>query len=512
MSSPVEQPAKRGRGRPRKLPPAPPPAPPPPPAPVEIAPGVPLPAELVSFLSDPGTVRALRREVKKHLSFKKLEQFRAYPKQREFFAAGAGNRTRLLLAANRFGKSHCAAFEMACHLTGHYPPWWTGRRFEHAIEAWCAGENAEMTRNVMQEKLIGPPSRESEWGTGLIPKAALGDHTTLRGVASAIDTISVRHVSGEWSTLQFKAFSQGREKFQGVSLHACWLDEECDFDIFDECRTRLATTQGILFLTFTPLNGYTKLVTHLLSEESTAAVVRATIDDALHFTPEQREEIVRDYAPHMRAARARGEPALGSGAVFPVTREQIECPRRAIPAHWHVLGGIDFGWAHPTAAVKIAHDPDSDVVYVTHCHRAKEMTPVLHAATLRGWGKTLEWAWPHDGANTEKGSGVTLADQYREHGLMMLPERATHPDGGNGVGPGIEMMLERMLTDRLKIFSDLEDIFQEIARLHRKDGRIRAVDDDAVSALRYAMMMLRFASPPTGWGGGAIKRNLKRLA
>lgn len=200
---------------------------------------------------------------------------------------------------------------------------------------------------------------------------------------------------------------------------------------------------------------------------------------------------------------------MGSGAVFPVTREQIACPRRAIPAHWRLLGGIDFGRAHPMAAVKIGHGPDSDVVYFTHCYRAKEQSQVIHAATLRGWGKALEWAWPHDGADTEKGSGVTLADQYREHGLMMLAERATHEDGGNGVGPGVEMRLERMLTDRLKIFDDLEDLSQEIARMHRKDGRVRAVDD-AVSALRYALMMLRFANLPTGWGGGQPKKNPRR--
>jgi hypothetical protein len=121
------------------------------------------------------------------------------------------------------------------------------------------------------------------------------------------------------------------------------------------------------------------------------------------------------------------------------------------------------------------------------------MVPALHAATLKAWGKTLEWAWPHDGLNREKGSGLTLAEQYREHGLRMLPERATFEDGGNSLEVGLQMMLERMQTDRLKIFSNLDDLFTEISRLHRKDGRVRAVDDDCVSALRYALMMLRFA-------------------
>lgn len=94
----------------------------------------------------------------------------------------------------------------------------------------------------------------------------------------------------------------------------------------------------------------------------------------------------------------------------------------------------------------------------------------------------------------------------------MHPERATFEDGGNSPEVGLQLMLERFQTDRLKIFSNLEDLLTEISRLHRKDGRVRAVDDDCVSALRYALMMLRFASPPTGWGGGPLKRGLKRLA
>jgi hypothetical protein len=51
----------------------------------------------------------------------KLTSFRAYAKQREFFAAGKQYRERLLMAANRFGKTECGAAEMTYHLTGQYP-------------------------------------------------------------------------------------------------------------------------------------------------------------------------------------------------------------------------------------------------------------------------------------------------------------------------------------------------------------------------------------------------------
>ena len=53
-----------------------------------------------------------------------------YIPHQKFFAAGARYRERLLIAANRIGKSEgVGAYETACHLTGEYPKWWVGRRF-----------------------------------------------------------------------------------------------------------------------------------------------------------------------------------------------------------------------------------------------------------------------------------------------------------------------------------------------------------------------------------------------
>ena len=43
-------------------------------------------------------------------------------------------------------------------------------------------------------------------------------------------------------------------------------------------------------------------------------VTMMTIDDAEHYTPEQRDEIIAGYPEHEREARARGIPVLGSGS------------------------------------------------------------------------------------------------------------------------------------------------------------------------------------------------------
>lgn len=239
------------------------------------------------------------------------------------------------------------------------------------------------------------------------------------------------------------------------------------------------------------------------------AVIRMTIEDAEHYTPEQRAQIVASYPSHERKARAQGIPVLGSGRVFPIDEDEIKIEAFAIPPHWVQIGGLDFGWDHPTGAVKLAWDRDADVLYVTNSYGKREATPVLHAAALKPWGEWLPWAWPHDGLQHDKGSGEQLAEQYREQGLKMLPERATFPDGSNGVEAGISEMLDRMQTGRWKVFAHLEDWFAEFRLFHRKDGLIVKLNDDRLSASRYAMMMKREATTPTDSWSAPVRRPMR---
>lgn len=225
----------------------------------------------------------------------------------------------------------------------------------------------------------------------------------------------------------------------------------------------------------------------------TRGVVSMTIDDVEHYTAEEKARIIASYPPHEREARAKGIPTMGSGRVFPVPEEVITSEPRAIPRHWPQIIGVDFGWDHPTAAARIAWDRDGDCVYVVSCYRRKEAVPVIHAAAIKAWGDWIPVAWPHDGLQHDKGSGLQLADQYRSNGLNMLSEQASHEEGGNGVEAGLMDMLERMETGRFKVFAGLNDWFEEFRLYHRSDGKLVKERDDIMSATRYAVMMLRHA-------------------
>lgn len=231
----------------------------------------------------------------------------------------------------------------------------------------------------------------------------------------------------------------------------------------------------------------------------TRHVVRATIDDAVPYvySRAQADAIIAGYPAHERDARAKGIPILGSGRVFPLADDDITCEAFPIPKHWKRIGGLDFGWDHPTAATKLVHDADEDVIYVTSEYKVREQTPLIHSGALKHWGDRLCWAWPHDGLQHDKGSGDQLAEQYRKHGLDMLPEKATFDDGSNGVEAGVTEMLERMQTGRWKVFKHLSGWMDEFRLYHRKNGVIVKEFDDLISSSRYAMMMLRFATLDT---------------
>lgn len=223
-----------------------------------------------------------------------------------------------------------------------------------------------------------------------------------------------------------------------------------------------------------------------------------TIDDAEHYTEEQRQAIIDSYPPHEREARIKGIPSMGSGRVFPVTEEAIVCAPIAIPSHWYQINGLDFGWDHPFAAINCAWDKDADVFYVCKEYAAREATPVTHAASIRPWGEWIPCAWPHDGLQHDKGSGQSLRDQYAGQHLNMLHEKATFEDGGNGVEAGIMEMLDRMQTGRWKVFSTCGGWLAEFRLYHRVDGLIQKLKDDRISASRYAYMMRREAKQGAG--------------
>lgn len=465
---------------------------------------------------------AVERQLAQGIAYEKLKEYRPYRKQSEFHAAGTWARERLLRAGNQNGKSFCIGAEAAFHLTGLYPgpceqfpDGWQGRRWNRPVVVWASSETGESTRDNPQRVLLGLPGEE---GTGAIPKRCLGGdglYGMASGTADLYDFIRVKHYDANgrhdgWSMLRFKYYAQGRRKWQGPPVDFVWFDEEPPEDIYDEGLARTIATGGMAAMSFTPLLGMSKVVMRFIPNcGPDRSDTNMTIEDAEHIPPAQRARIIASFPAHEREARARGIPVLGSGRIFPVPEDLIKVAAFKIPHHWPRICALDFGYDHPFAAVWLAFDPDNDVTYVTDCYRISEATPAVHvdAVKPRCGGETawMPVAWPHDGHQHEKGSGIVLQRQYRDRGLNMLAQHAQHapedtPDETKAIRQSVEAgvlaMLDDMNAGRFKVFSHLDDWFAEFRVYHRKDGKIVALYDDLISATRYGYMSKGFAEVP----------------
>lgn len=425
-----------------------------------------------------------------------------YKKHMQFFEAGAHYMERGFMAANRVGKTIAGGFEGALHLTGDYPDWWPGRRFDCPADAWAAGDTGETTRDIIQLALLGP---KGQFGTGLIPGAALvGEPTSRRGLPDAVDTIAVRHKSGAISTIGLKSYDQGRRKFQGTAKTFIWADEEPPEDVYTEMLIRLMTTDGIMMATFTPLLGLSAVALRFLPElapdeslnedpdgpselealaaESTRICVQAGWDDAPHLNEADKKKLYAAIPPYQREARTKGIPQLGSGAIYPFGEDEITLPPFDIPVHFKRWYALDVGW-NKTAALWFALDQDTDIMYVTGEHYRSQAEPSVHAAAINQRGQWIPGVIDPAARGRSQKDGERLIDIYGGPGLGL---NLTIAD--NAVEAGILDVFNRFSSGRLKIFTTCRNTLAEL-RIYRRDekGKIVKEKDHLMDDLRYGV-------------------------
>lgn len=459
--------------------------------------------EALSHLPPKLALLKVAQELKRRQDRNKLSRYKPYAKQVEFHNRGSTHRERLFRAGNQLGKTWSSAYEIAYHLTGHYPDWWQGKRWSRGVTGWALGESMESTRDTLQRLVLGRPG---EWGTGTIPADLIIDVKRAQGVADCVDCVFVKHISGGVSRLYFKSYEKGRSKLQGETLDFAALDEEPPIDIYTEVLTRTNATKGIVWITFTPLLGMSEVVRLFLQNPTPdRSDTNMTIDDVGHYTQEERDRIVASYPEHEREARAKGIPILGSGRVWPIAESVITVEPFQIPAHWPIICGVDFGIDHPSAGAWLAWDRDTDTTYVYDGYREPNKTPADLVPLIKQRGDWVPVAWPADGLQRSKGDGIQLADLYRQHGANMLHEYAQLPETGDEEGKktsrvsveaGVMAMFEDMKAGKFKVFSSVTMFFEEFRLYHRKDGQIVKLQDDFLSATRYAYVMKRYAAVP----------------
>ena len=416
-----------------------------------------------------------------------------YAKHLQFFAGGLGHRERLFISANRIGKTRAACYELALHLTGLYPDWWQGRRFDHPIRAWAAGTSSKKVKEILQEELFGPVGRP---GTGMIPSSHLLHLTKASGsVADLIDSAQVYHVSGGRSQLTLKYYEQGREAFEGTFQDVILEDEEPPLAIHAENVLRTMDTtgtgehNGLVMTTFTPLEGLSDTVMHFLPdgqlpEEPTLqgrCIVNATWDDVPHLDAATKADLLRTIPPYQIDARSRGIPVLGSGVIYPVADDDYLIDDIEIPKHWRRAYAMDVGW-NRTAVVWGAYDLEQDRWTLYHEHYRGQAEPSIHATAVKAPGTWIRGVIDPAARGRSQADGRRLIETYQDLGLDLT-------EAVNTVEAGIYDVWERLSTGRLKVCRSLANWRKE-ARLYRRDdkGHILKKDDHLMDATRYLCM------------------------
>jgi phage terminase large subunit-like protein len=422
-----------------------------------------------------------------------------YAWQKQFIANTAEYSQVALIAANRTGKTDTGTGIDAIHALGDYPDDWSGHRFQRAPLIWCLGYSGEKVRDLLITPLIGKRIN-GKWQGGLIPADRIVSTEPMPGTPNAVRTVIVRHKSGETSTIQFWSYSQGQYALMGDNVDWFHIDEEPkDPTIYPQVLTRTATGDGgdggRGILTFTPENGRTVLVIGFMDNPGPGQIaMNVGWDDAPHLSERIKTELIASYPEHQRDMRTKGIPMLGHGRIYDIGEEYVTCEPFPIPDHWMVINGMDFGWDHPQAQLQLVWDVDNDAFYVTRAWKARHTSPAEAYASVKPWAERVPTAWPSDGLQTEKGSGLQQKTYYAEAGFNVLDIPAQWDDGSRSVEAGLFELLDLMRKGKLHIFRGLRDFFDEFNFYHRDEkGHIVKTRDDLLDALRYAYMMRIYA-------------------
>lgn len=447
-------------------------------------------------------IAALEEQQRRYDATKLIRRYESfYPWQHSFCANTREYFETCLCAANQIGKTRVGTTIDALHLTGDYPEDYPGYKFSFPPHCWCLGYSMEKTRDLLQNELFGEFTPQLGFSGGLITRDKIVGYESAQGTVNAMRTVRVKHRLGI-SVVQFWSYTQGQHAIMGDVVDWVHVDEEPrDQAIRPQLLTRTINGDrgrgGRVIYTFTPENGRTDLVIQFSDTPSQdQSYMQVGWNDAPHMTQEKKDRVLAQYPEYQRKMRSEGEPMLGHGRIYDIADDFILCDPFEIPDFWDVIIGMDFGWDHPQAFVKLAIDPDNDIVYITNSWKAAKVSANDAWGAIKSWAEGVPVAWPADGLNHEKGKDVATQQKQNwiDAGFSLVHEHATWQEGGVSVESGLYKIADLQRKGKYKIFKGQPDLMAEHRQYHRDErGKIVKVGDDLLDSGRYAYMMKRFA-------------------
>ena len=457
-----------------------------------------------------GRFQDLSIETANDMAFHQLKYFRPFEHQLEFFKTVSSRRG--ILAANRIGKTVSTCFETAMHLTGQYPEWWEGHKFNKPITVMVAGEGWSQVALVLQQELLGTPDikLKDQLGTGAVPRDAIVLDTIRSDGANCIG-IEIKHTSGGKSYLLFANYTQEVRQLQGFKLDLAVFDEQPPDDFFSEIVTRTATTQGMILCSFTPLKGLNGLVSKFWNKEQGYDFIRVSWDDVPEYDlwgepfllEATRKQLERDYLPHEREARMQGRPIMGKGAVFQIanwpTYKSGEYNFAEMP-NIHRVISLDLGLVNDKTVISLLYwDPYERTAWLHKqivVQGVEEAVPtqyINHLLRPEVYGTPI--VLPADASTPGRYtmSSSSIRELFESYELNVHQKAIMNPPDSEGrvtnhKSYGINQMRQMLEVGSLMVNENCADFIRE-AQNYYVDQQGRFSDpDDCIDSARYGIL------------------------
>ena len=337
------------------------------------------------------------------------------------------------------GKTFAGSAEFCYHITGKYPDWWTGRRFEGKVKGRIVAKDFSYSvKEVITPEL-------NRWLKGISVKV----HRNPMGVV-------VSYVLPNGNSFDIMSYEQHVDLFEGWNGHIVWFDEPPPRDKYVACRRGLVDNGGIVIMTMTPLKE-PWIYDELFLKEGVFSV---TVDmrDNPHLKEEDIAAYEKDLTPDEREARIHGKFLHLQGLVHKRFDQNVHViPKREIQGP--VYFAMDPHDRTPTCAIWAKIDKFGDVFIVDEIELA-ETIPHLALEFAKkernnNYYPLARYIDPNYGRkHLEIITGETIQETFEKHGIRTILANDDGPAGRMKIDEHLQYDTAKpiSLTNRPKLY------------------------------------------------------------
>ena len=266
--------------------------------------------------------------------------------------------------------------------------------------------------------------------------------------------------------------------------------------------------------------GHAWFVNEFIKDKSSrTAFVHTRMGDNIFINPEY-EDYLNSLTGFLRKTWRDGDFSISAGQFFTTFNEDTHVIEPfVIPSDWELIGGLDHGNVHPTAAYILAKSNDGDI-YIIAEHVANRTPITVHAQAIKqmlndlpGGPFTLDHlrtfvAGGDVFAETRKGEG-TVAQDYRKENITLTMANTARVQGAQEIQKRLGSP-EHNIKPSLFVFNTCHRLIECLPNMQhdpRRQEDVLKVDadingeggDDPYDGMRYGIM--EFAKPQ-GWVRG----------